>query len=199
MASDTPHRYAEHLETGTIAVDHAPPSTRSGSRISLTRPPAPRPASVALEDLRLPLGLSESMLAAGARPGGAAQVRIAIVRIARQTAAEYRLVSGRRLRTDPFSVELLQRHLLALASEVDRGAREPWTMPPMIARYGVVFGEIIARALDALWTHLDGDRPIAWRMMLPSGVEVYPVARVHRFLLERNHEQDLVGFFLGLA
>jgi hypothetical protein len=27
---------------------------------------------------------------------------------------------------------------------------------------------------------------------------VSPIARVHRFLLQRNREQDLVGFFLDL-
>jgi hypothetical protein len=162
-------------------------------RRALRRAPEP------LETLPLPAGLAESMLPTGLRPSGAPQTRVAIVRVARELARQYREARGCMLRTDAASVERMQRHLLAQATEVLAGRTDARALAPEVVRHGVVLGEIVARALGATWTDLAGDRPGTWQLVVPPGTLVCPVARVHRFLLRRNREQDLVGFFLELA
>jgi hypothetical protein len=69
----------------------------------------------------------------------------------------------------------------------------------MVARYGAVLGEILVQRLGAEWSYLEGDNPAAWRLKLPTGEELHPVARVHRFVMQRNREKDLVAFFLELV
>lgn len=166
---------------------------------ALARPAPVRSAPVAIEALPLPAGLREEMLPQGARPRGATQVRIAIVRLARELARDYRIAYGCTLRTEPASIEHLQRHLLGHAAEVLSGRIDARTLAPELVRHGVVLGEILTYALGASWLDLSGDHPQAWQMMVPPGTVICPVTRVHRFLLQRNREQDLVGFFLELA
>jgi hypothetical protein len=166
---------------------------------ALARPAPQRPQPVAIESLPLPPGLREDMLPRGKRPVGATEVRIAIVRLARELARDYRIAYGCTLRTEPASIEHLQRHLLGHAAEVLSGRIDSRTMAPELVRHGVVLGEILTYALGATWLDLSGDHPQAWQMMVPPGTMICPVARVHRFLLQRNREQDLVGFFLQLA
>lgn len=189
-----------HDESGSYIVEEPPVPRRApaNSHVALA-PYRPRAVSALLEELPLPHGLGESMLPASSRPAGRAQLRIAIVRLAREVGRELRAVQRRVARTDAACIEILQRLLLAYADGVVRGTSDPRGMAPMIARYGVVLGEILAHRIGAEWSYLEGDNPGAWRLTLPSGEDVYPVARVHRFLLQRNREQDLVGFFLEHA
>jgi hypothetical protein len=190
-----------HESSGTYEVDEV---TVVGEpdrnlRHALARPRAERVASVPIETLPLPGGLRESMLPVGARPRGEEQVRVALVRVARDLARDYRVEYGCRLRTDAASVELLQRYLLLHTDRVLAGRHDPRTLAPAVARHGVVLGEILAHALDARWLDLSGSDPSAWRMFVPTAAFVAPVARVQRFLHRRQREQDLVGFFLELA
>ena len=171
-------------------------------------PPAPPPVqalarrssharvSELVESLSLPAGLREDMLAVGARPRGEHQVRIAIVRVARELGRDYRVHRGCVLRTDAAAVETFQRHLLGFASEVLAGRMDARALAPEVARHGALFGEIIARRFDAEWVDVSGDQPGLWQMNAPRCGAFSPIARVHRFLLQRNREQDLVGFFL---
>jgi hypothetical protein len=165
--------------------------------LALVRRRGPR-VSELVESLSLPTGLREDMLPQGARPRDHDQVRIAIVRVARELGREYRTRHGCLLRTDAAAIEALQRHLLARASEVLAGRMDARSLAPELARHGALFGEILARRLDATWIDLSGDQPGQWRMSVPPATPVQPIARVHRFLLQRNREQDLVGFFLDL-
>jgi hypothetical protein len=165
---------------------------------ALAQPAAPRPP-VPIEALPLPEGLHEGMLREGARPVGPVQVRVAIVRLARDLACYYRTAYGCTLHTDGASIGHMQQHLLAYAREALAGRMDARTLAPELLRHGVVLGEILARALGAAWLDLSCDHAGAWQLMVPPGTVVCPVARVHRFFLQRNREQDLVGFFHELA
>lgn len=165
---------------------------------ALVRRPSHARVSEVVESLSLPARLREDMLPIGVRPQGEHQVRIAIVRVARELGRDYRVHRGCILRTDAAAVETFQRHLLGFASEVLAGRMEARALAPEVARHGALFGEIIARRFDADWVDVSGDQPGLWQMSAPRCGTFSPIARVHRFLLQRNREQDLVGFFLDL-
>jgi hypothetical protein len=195
-----PHPW--HESSGTYDVDEATvvrPLPELAASCALAPRPSPRHGPEALETLPLPVGLDEAMFPVGARPAGAAQTRIAIVRVARELAVHYRAAYRCTLQTDVASVERMQRHLLAHADEVLAGRADPRALAPDIARHGVVLGEILVRAVGAAWKDLSGTHPGAWQLFVPPATIVSPVARVHRFLLRRSSEQDLVGYFLELA
>jgi hypothetical protein len=188
-----------HQESGAFEIDDAPPRGRATSAIFPTEHRPRRLVSEPLENLTLPPDLHDAMLPAGTQSRTLPQLRIAIVRLARELAREYRGAFGRLLRTDPASIEVMQRRLLAHAEGVLRGAEDPRSLLPMIGRHGVVLGEIFARTLEGEWTRLAGDDPGTWCVRVASGAEVYPVALVHAFVLERSRAKDLVGSFLDLA
>jgi hypothetical protein len=173
------------------------PRTEASRAASLARRPGPRLPEI-VESLSLPPGLREDMLPVGARPRDEEQVRIAIVRVARELGRDFRQNRGYVLRTDAAAVEVIQRHLLACASEAVAGRIDARTLAPEVARYGALFGEILARRLDASWVSLSGYQPGLWQMAVPPSTVLSPIARVHRFLLQRHREQDLVGYFLEL-
>jgi hypothetical protein len=179
-----------------------PRSTPSEPTVEAYRPrmatlrPESRLAEL-VENLSLPPGLTEDMLPLGVLPQGEEQIRVAIVRIARDLGREYRQ-RGRVLRTDAAAVEAMQRHLSDCADAVLAGRTDPRTLAPEIARHGALLGEILVCRLGATWSNLAAGQPALWQMTVPPFPEVSPVARVHRYLLRRNREQDLVGFFLEL-
>jgi hypothetical protein len=154
---------------------------------------------VAIEALPLPVGLRESMLPRGARPVGSMQVRIALVRLAREVAREYRVAYGCTLRTDAVSIERLQLHLLARSIEVLAGGVDARAMTPEIVRHGVVLGEILRYSLGATWLDLSGDDPGTWELLVYPRAVVCPVARVQQFLLQRSPGPDLATFFRELV
>jgi hypothetical protein len=185
------------LEDSVTAI-RPPPRCTTALALRPVRPAATASVSEKVEQLSLPPGLREDMLTEGTRPRDHDQVHIAIVRVSRQLGREYRERRGCLLRTDAAAIEVLQRHLTHCASEVLAGRVEPRTLAPELARHGGLFGEILARRLGGTWLDLTVAQPSHWQMALPSGDLVMPIARVHRFLLQRNREQDLVGFFLDL-
>jgi hypothetical protein len=138
------------------------------------------------------------MLTVGARPEGAAQVRIAIIRVVRTLGRDYRLHRGCVLRTDAAAIELAQRQLMGFAAEVAAGRMDARVLATEVARHGALLGEIVARRLGGDWIDVAGDQPGLWRMGVPPRTVFTPIERVHRFLVQRNREQDLVGFFLDL-
>lgn len=185
---------------GVVHIEAAPEPSPEHSQaypLALVRRRGPQ-VSELVETLSLPPGLREDMLDYGARPLDHDQVRIAIVRVARELGREYRQRRGCLLMTDPATIETLQRHLLQCASEALAGRMDARTLAPELARHGALFGEILGRRLGGTWVDLSGDQPGEWRMSVPPTTVVSPIAHVHRFLLQRNREQDLVGFFLDL-
>ncbi len=133
----------------------------------------------------------------GARPEGQAQLRIAIIRVVRGLGLDYRR-RGSVLRTDAAAIEVAQRHLLGLAHQVERGRMDARLFASEVARHGALLGEIVARRLGGQWLDVSGDHPGLWTMSVPSQTMFAPIGRVHRFVVQRNREQDLVGFFLDL-
>ena len=101
-------------------------------------------------------------------------------------------------RTDAAAIEITQRQLLGFASEVAAGRMDSRTLVTEVARHGALLGEIVARRLGGDWVDVSGDHPGLWKMAVPPRTVFTPIGRVHRFLVKRNREQDLVGFFLDL-
>jgi hypothetical protein len=158
----------------------------------------PRWFPEAVERLSLPSTLREDMLPAGETPGSEVEMQIGIVRLVRALGRDYLAWYGASLRTDAASVERMQRHLLALATEVLAGRRDVETLAPEVVRHGALLGEILARRAGGVWVDLFGPMPGAWRMAFPSGAEICPVARVQRFVMRRAIEgkhDDLVALF----
>jgi len=151
-----------------------------------------------LESLSLPAPLREDMLAKGARPEGEAQVRIAIIRVVRELGRDYRMQRGRVLRTDAMAIETAQRQLLAFSADVAGGRMDARALTTEIARHGALLGEIVVRRLGGDWLDVAGDHPGLWTMSVPPCTVFAPIGRVQRFLLQRNREQDLVGFYIDL-
>jgi hypothetical protein len=177
---------------------------RPARRMRLVRvsPPSPTarpepPVAELVENLSVPPDLDEEAFPPGAMPRSEEQVRIDIIRVARDLGREY----GRRgcvLRVDAAGVETMQRHLCDCADAVLAGRLDPRVLAPQLVRHGAVLGEILARYLGAQWSNLTAPQPAQWQMTVPPHTQVSPVARVHRFLLERGREQDLIGFFRQL-
>jgi len=173
------------------------PAEPAPPRRSLVRWCEPRLAED-VESLSLPSPLREDMLSVGARPEGEDQVRIAIIRVVRGLGHDYRRHRGCVLRTDAAAIEVAQRQLIGLASEVSAGRMDSRALATEVARHGALLGEIVARRLGGDWINISGDHPGLWTMSVPPGTVFTPIGRVHRFLVQRNREQDLVGFFLDL-
>ena len=72
-----------------------------------------------VESLALPLGASESLLGLNELPTTGAQARVAMTRLARDLARDYRLWYAKTLRCNVMAVEAMQQHL---AQPVRRGA-----------------------------------------------------------------------------
>ena len=187
------------------------PAPRPAGRPSPPPPPPPEPPRQQaivrwseplhcedVESLSLPSPLREDMLAVGARPEGAAQVRIAIIRVVRALGHDYRRHRGSVLRTDAAAIEITQRQLIGFASEVSAGRMDARTLATEVARHGALLGEIVARRLGGQWSDVSGDHPELWEMSAPPRTVFAPIGRVHRFVVNRQREQDLVGFFLDL-
>ncbi len=147
------------------------------------------------ESLALPLGASESLLAVNELPTNAGQARVAMTRLARDLARDYRLWYAKTLRCDVMAVEAMQQHL------ANRFAGAPISEPAVVwelRRHGALFSEIIARALGGDWVDVAPSEPGYWAMLIPPATRTWPIGRVYRFVALGNRERDLVSFYLDL-
>jgi len=148
-----------------------------------------------VESLALPFGASESTLAVNELPTTPLQARIALTRLARELATEYRLGYGRALRCNVLAVDAMQHHLMhrfAGAHISDPGVA--WEL----RRHGALLSEIIARALGGGWVDIGPSEPGYWAMVVPPSTRTWPIGRVYRFVALGNRERDLVGYYLDL-
>jgi hypothetical protein len=156
---------------------------------------APRYNPELVESLALPLGASESILGLNELPTTFAQARVAMTRLARDLARDYRLWYAKTLRCNVLAVEAMQQHL------ANRFAGAP-IAEPMVAwelrRHGALLSEIIARALDGGWTDIAPSEPGYWAMVVPPATRTWPIGRVYRFVALGNSERDLVSYYLDL-
>ncbi len=148
-----------------------------------------------VESLALPLGASESILGLNELPTTAAQARVAMTRLARDLARDYRLWYAKTLRCNVMAVEAMQQHL------ANRFAGAPIADPVVaweLRRHGALLSEIIARALDGGWSDIAPTEPGYWAMLVPPATRTWPIGRVYRFVALGNSERDLVSYYLDI-
>ncbi len=181
----------------TSYVPHVPPEAapRESRGPAAGRPGRPRYDPELAESLALPVGASESLLAMNELPTSAGQARVAMTRLARDLARDYRLWYAKTLRCDVMAVEAMQQHLS------NRFAGAPISEPAVVwelRRHGALFSEIIARALGGDWVDVAPSEPGYWAMLIPPGTRTWPIGRVYRFVALGNRERDLVSLYLDL-
>ena len=148
-----------------------------------------------VESLALPLGATESILGLNELPTTGAQARVAMTRLARDLARDYRLWYAKTLRCNVLAVEAMQQHL------ANRFAGAPIAEPVVaweLRRHGALLSEIIARALDGGWSDIAPSEPGYWAMVVPPATRTWPIGRVYRFVALGNSERDLVSYYLDL-
>jgi hypothetical protein len=180
----------------TLPVLHSqPPPAQPAITPERPRTRAPPYNPELIESLALPLGASESILGLNELPTTCAQARVAMTRLARDLARDYRLWYAKTLRCNVLAVEAMQQHL------ANRFAGAP-IAEPMVAwelrRHGALLSEIIARALDGGWSDIGPSEPGYWAMIVPPATRTWPIGRVYRFVALGNSERDLVSYYLDL-
>jgi hypothetical protein len=148
-----------------------------------------------VESLPLPAGSSEAALGFNDRPVTPAQVRIAMTRLSRDLARDYRLWYGKTLRCDVIAIDGMQQHLahrFAGADITDEAVA--WEL----RRHGALVSEIIARKLSGTWVDVGPTEPGYWAMRVPPGTRTNPIGRVYRFVALGHRERDLVSYFIEL-
>jgi hypothetical protein len=176
------------------ALSIPPPPTSFGTGQPAGRT-QPRYDPELVESLELPLGSSEEDLAPDQRPANAAEARVAMIRLARDLARDYRLWYGRTLRCDIHAIDLMQQHLLSRFTGApidDTGVA--WEL----RRHGALLSEIVARALGGFWADVGPSEPGYWVMTVPPALRTCPIGRVYRFVALGRRERDLVSHFLAL-
>lgn len=151
-----------------------------------------------VESLALPYGASEEMLDERATPRAPLLARIAMTRLARALGRDYRLWYGATLETDVFGLDGMQRHLRRRSADGPTGAKQRLDLEDELTRHGALLSEILARAFGAEWEDLSSNDPREWTMVVPPGIAVQPIGRVHRFVTKGREEPDLVAFYTGL-
>jgi hypothetical protein len=189
-----------------------PRPTRSSAPPPKAEPPAqagapqPRPTGAAVQEahhyeaelvetLALPFGASESTLGLNELPRTPLQARIALTRLSRDLARDYRLAYGKTLRCNVMAVDAMQQHLMhrfAGATLADHGVT--WEL----RRHGALVSEIVARALGGVWIDVGPSEPGYWAMSVMPSLVTFPIGRVYRFVALGHRERDLVGYYLEL-
>ena len=189
----SPHAFPVRMQPPTT--DSYSPPRDARAVPAANRSARPRYDPELAESLALPLGASESLLAVNELPTNAGQARVAMTRLARDLARDYRLWYAKTLRCDVMAVEAMQQHL------ANRFAGAPISEPAVVwelRRHGALFSEIIARALGGDWVDVAPSEPGYWAMLIPPATRTWPIGRVYRFVALGNRERDLVSFYLDL-
>ncbi|MGH7440402.1 MAG: hypothetical protein ACRENE_32325 [Polyangiaceae bacterium] len=148
-----------------------------------------------VETLALPHGASEATLGLSDLPRTPLQARVALTRLSRDLARDYRLAYGKSMRCNVLAIDAMQQHLVhrfAGATLSDHGVT--WEL----RRHGALVSEIIARALGGGWIDVGPTEPGYWAMQLMPSLVTYPIGRVYRFVAMGHRERDLVGYYLEL-
>jgi hypothetical protein len=148
-----------------------------------------------VESLALPLGASESALGVSELPRTPLQARIAMTRLSRDLARDYRLWYGKSIRCNVLAIDSMQQHLthrFTGAPISDEGVA--WEL----RRHGALLSEILARCLAAEWVDIGPSEPGYWAMQIPPEIRSYPIGRVYRFVALGNRARDLVSYYLDL-
>ena len=187
--------------------DQPPPHDVPGNTLSLPPSPwrapppvesrpkraTPRYVPELAESLSLPFGATESVLALNEVPTTPLKARVAMTRLARDLARDYRLWYTKSLRCDVLAVDAMQQHLtrrFAGASIADPAVA--WEL----RRHGAFLSEILARALGSEWVDVGPSEPGYWAMLIPPTSRSWPIGRVYRFVALGHRERDLVSYYL---
>jgi hypothetical protein len=157
--------------------------------------PAVRYEPELVESLPLPSGSRESDLGVNVPPSGPSQARVAMTRLARDLARDYRLWYGKTLRCDVIAIDLMQQHLVhrfAGAAITDEAVA--WEL----RRHGALLSEILARKLAGTWLDVGPSEPGYWSMLLGTQTRTHPIGRVYRFVSLGQRERDLISYFIDL-
>jgi hypothetical protein len=148
-----------------------------------------------VESLPLPSGCSESDLGGNDRPQTPIAARIAMIRLARDLARDYRLWYRKTLRCDVIGIELMQQHLSRrYVNPIITDDAVAWEL----RRHGALLSEVLARKLGGVWVDIAPSEPGYWAMALGTDVRTHPIGRVYRFLVQGHRERDLVSYFLEI-
>jgi hypothetical protein len=170
--------------------------------VAVPRPPTvPRMAAMdgslseVVESMALPEGLTDEMLAIGAVARDPKQARIAMTRMAREVARDYRTIYRTILKTDVATIEAMQRHLRRRYAE---GQTANADIADELHRHGALLSEIIARRLGGMWVDVTPIDVGYWAMLVPPQTRIWPIGRVFRFFSGGHRERDLVGYYREL-
>jgi len=188
---------------GEMAPPQEIPATTSMSPPAVWQPPPriePRQKRTAwrydpelAESLSLPFGATEQLLGLNEVPNTPLKARVAMTRLARDLARDYRLWYTKSLRCDVLAVDAIQQHLtrrFAGASISDPAIA--WEL----RRHGAFLSEILARALGSEWVDVAPSEPGYWAMLIPPSSRSWPIGRVYRFVALGHRERDLVSYYL---
>jgi hypothetical protein len=148
-----------------------------------------------VESLALPFGTTEASLGLDVLPTTPLEARIALTRLAREVARDYRLAYGKTLRCNVLAVDAMQQHLAHRfqgAQISDPGVA--WEL----RRHGALLSEIVSRALGGAWVDVGPSEPGYWAMLVPPSTRTWPIGRVYRFVALGHRERDLVSYYLDL-
>jgi hypothetical protein len=190
------------------SLSEAPPGASMPPVVTVPPPSAPTPEDAApsrgvpptyepeiVESLSLPSGVTDEDLPIAQRPTTPLQARVAMTRLARTLARDYRLWYGTTLRCNVLAVDTLQRHL---NQRFAGAALSDAKVAAELQRHGALLSEILARALGAEWVDVAPSEPGYWAMLVPPATRCWPVGRVYRFVALGHREKDLVSFYLDL-
>ncbi|MEO6419648.1 MAG: hypothetical protein ABIP39_09595, partial [Polyangiaceae bacterium] len=156
----------------------------------------PRPPEAA-ETLSLPPGLhGQSAVDGGGLPRTTIEARIAFTHLSRELGREYRLRTGRELRTDLEGLELMQ---MTLRETFPDGVIRTQEEALFVRKHGAFLAELLARSLGAEWSDIAPSELGYWAMIVPPSTRVWPFGRVLRFLSVGTKERDLVSYYLELV
>jgi len=148
-----------------------------------------------VESLPLPTGSTEADLGVNDRPSTPAHARVAMIRLARDLARDYRLWYGKTLRCDVIAIDGMQQHL------TQRYAGASITDEPVaweLRRHGALLSEVLARKLGGAWVDVGPSEPGYWAMLLGEDIRTHPIGRVYRFVSLGHRERDLISYFIEL-
>ncbi len=173
----------------------APPPPYAPSPSRMPARPLTRYDPELVESLPLPMGASESDLGVNERPLTPVQARIAMSRLARDLARDYRLWYGKTLRCDVMAIDGMQQHLAhRYAGAAITEEEVAWEL----RRHGALLSEVIARKLGGSWVDVGPSEPGYWAMLVSPGLRTHPIGRVYRFVSLGQRERDLVAYFIEL-
>lgn len=135
------------------------------------------------------------MLGVNELPRTTLQARVAMTRLSRDLARDYRLWYGKAIRCNVLAIDAMQQHLshrFTGAPITDEGVA--WEL----RRHGAMLSEILARCLGAEWVDIGPSEPGYWAMTAPPQTRLYPIGRVYRFVSLGNRARDLVSYYLDL-